>query len=202
MCVMGHSCVSWVIHVSHESLICVMGWLRLVGSIKWQVSFAKEPYKSDDILQKRPIILWSLLIEATPYEELTSQTSVGISPKRALHFSQKRPTFLPKEAYISPKRGLHLSQKRPTFLPKEAYISPKRVLRLSQKSPTFLKRALHLSQKRPTLLPKEAYVSPKRALYLSQKRPTSLPCVIRSLLLRRQSNVLHFFRVKYFSREK
>ena len=44
-----------------------MGWLRLVGSLKLQVSFAKEPYKRDDILQKRPIILRSLLIVATPY---------------------------------------------------------------------------------------------------------------------------------------
>ena len=43
-----------------------MGWLRLVGSLKLQVSFAKEPYTRDDILQKRPIILRSLLIEATP----------------------------------------------------------------------------------------------------------------------------------------
>jgi len=33
-----------------------MQWLRLVGSLKLQVSFAKERYKRDDILQKRPII--------------------------------------------------------------------------------------------------------------------------------------------------
>jgi len=41
-----------------------MRWLRLVGSLKLCVSFAKEPYKRDvkerykrdDILQKRPII--------------------------------------------------------------------------------------------------------------------------------------------------
>jgi len=32
-----------------------MGWLQLVGSLKLQVSFAKEPYKRDVILQKRPI---------------------------------------------------------------------------------------------------------------------------------------------------
>ena len=44
-----------------------MGWLRLVGSLKLQVSFAKETYKRDDILQKRPMILRSLLIVATPY---------------------------------------------------------------------------------------------------------------------------------------
>jgi len=45
-----------------------MRWLRVVGSLRLYVSFAKEPYKRDDILQKRPIILRSLLIEATPYE--------------------------------------------------------------------------------------------------------------------------------------
>jgi len=44
-----------------------MGWLRLVSSFKLYVSFAKEPYKRDDILQKRPVILRSLLIEVTPY---------------------------------------------------------------------------------------------------------------------------------------
>ena len=33
-----------------------MGWLRLVGSLNLHVSFAQEPYKRDDILQKRPII--------------------------------------------------------------------------------------------------------------------------------------------------
>ena len=44
-----------------------MGWLRLVGSLKLQVSFAKEPYKRDYVLHKRPIILRRLLIVATPY---------------------------------------------------------------------------------------------------------------------------------------
>jgi len=44
-----------------------MGWLRLVGSLRLQVSFAKEPYKRDCILQERFFILRSLLIVATPY---------------------------------------------------------------------------------------------------------------------------------------
>jgi len=43
-------------------------WLRSVGSFKLYVSFAKDTYKRDDILQKRRIIIWSLLIVATPYE--------------------------------------------------------------------------------------------------------------------------------------
>jgi len=44
-----------------------MGWLRGVTSIKSQVSFAKEPYDRDYILQKRPIISSILLTVATPY---------------------------------------------------------------------------------------------------------------------------------------
>jgi len=35
-----------------------MGWLRLVGPLKLQVSFAKEPHKRDYILQKRPIFFF------------------------------------------------------------------------------------------------------------------------------------------------
>ena len=39
----------------HTSLckLLDMGWLRLAGSLKLQVSFAKEPYKRDYILQKK-----------------------------------------------------------------------------------------------------------------------------------------------------
>jgi len=47
--------------------LCVMGWLRFVGSLKFEVSTVKEPYKRDYILQKRPVILRSLHIVATPY---------------------------------------------------------------------------------------------------------------------------------------
>ena len=53
-----------------------MGWLRLVGSLKLHVSFAKEPYERDDILQKRHKILRSLLIVATPYLPLLPENSV------------------------------------------------------------------------------------------------------------------------------
>ena len=87
MCDMTHSykwhdlfiCMAWLIHVCdmtgdmtnstvwHASFI-IMGWLWLVGSIKLQVSFAKETYKRDDILQKRPIISSILLTVATPYD--------------------------------------------------------------------------------------------------------------------------------------
>ena len=44
-----------------------MGWLRLVGSLELQVSFAEYSLFYRALLQKGPIILRSLLIEATPY---------------------------------------------------------------------------------------------------------------------------------------
>ena len=50
----------------NEWMMAYMGWLRLVGSLKTYVFFAKEPYKRDDNLQKRLIILRSLLIIANP----------------------------------------------------------------------------------------------------------------------------------------
>jgi len=44
---------------------CMMGWLRLVGFLKLYVSLAKEPYQRDNILQRRPMILRSLILVAT-----------------------------------------------------------------------------------------------------------------------------------------
>ena len=63
-------------YISHDSFVIVawriymrdMWWLRLFGSLKLLVSFAKVPCKRDYILQKRPMILRSLLIVATPYD--------------------------------------------------------------------------------------------------------------------------------------
>jgi len=91
MCDMTHSfvwndsfkCMTWLTHMCDMThwYVCNtlprsdlwpftytrMGWLWLVGSIKLQVSFAKEPYKRDYILQKRPIILSILRTVASPY---------------------------------------------------------------------------------------------------------------------------------------
>ena len=70
MCVFIHTYVHSMYTHTHVGCIHsggMMGWLKIVGSLQLYVSFAKEPYKRDDILQKRPIILRSLLIIATPY---------------------------------------------------------------------------------------------------------------------------------------
>jgi len=47
--------------------IMAMGWLRLVGSIKLQVSFVEYCLFYRALLQKRPVILSILLTKATPY---------------------------------------------------------------------------------------------------------------------------------------
>jgi len=69
-------CVLSVISVAQRSVCCsvracvyclFMGWLRLVGSLKSYVSFAEYRLFYRALLQKRPMILRSLLIVATPY---------------------------------------------------------------------------------------------------------------------------------------
>ena len=62
-CPQRHHCGTWPIHTWDMT----MGWLRSVGSLKLQVSLAKEPYKREYILRKRLGLLRSLLIVATPY---------------------------------------------------------------------------------------------------------------------------------------
>jgi len=62
--VQQHPCSNCICHQN-----CCMGWLRLVGSLKSQVSFAEYGLFYRALSQKRPIILRSLLIVATPYRQ-------------------------------------------------------------------------------------------------------------------------------------
>jgi len=73
-----HVCVHIYMHAHSEhygrhpllmywSLILYMGRLRLVGSLKLNVSFAKYSLFYRALLQTRPVTLRSLLIVATPY---------------------------------------------------------------------------------------------------------------------------------------
>jgi len=73
-----------------------MGRLHVVGSLKFQVSFAKEPYERDDILQKRPIILRSLLIVATPYVNTSNiNTTRGGGLGSSTTFKKFHETYAP-----------------------------------------------------------------------------------------------------------
>jgi len=63
---MNEACHALVTHIMRYASR-PMGWLRLAGSLKLQVSFAGYSLFYRALLQKRPMILRSLLIVATPY---------------------------------------------------------------------------------------------------------------------------------------
>ena len=91
MCVCSPSSAIATLHLTQthhlHSYVCLsvvnvhvsMGWLRLVGSLQIYVSFAKEPYKRDCILQTRPMILRSQLIVATPYQYIVPVYYIHVS---------------------------------------------------------------------------------------------------------------------------
>jgi len=61
-----YACQMYILPINTHKAYTGMGWLHVIGPLKLQVSFAKEPYERDDILQKRRTILRSFLIAATP----------------------------------------------------------------------------------------------------------------------------------------
>ena len=54
-------------HGKQDVDVINMGWLRLVGTLKAQVSFAEYSLFYRALLQMRPIILRSLQVVTTPY---------------------------------------------------------------------------------------------------------------------------------------
>ena len=63
-----------------------MGWLPLVSSLKLHVSFAKEPFKRDHILQKRPILLRRVITHISSVMVLKEiAENIGKEKKKANH---------------------------------------------------------------------------------------------------------------------
>jgi len=81
--VLQHTATLWCDY--YYSNATTMGWLRLVGSIESQVSFAEYCLCYRALLQKRPIILSILLTKATPYQSHTSNATT---------VNHKTPTWL------------------------------------------------------------------------------------------------------------
>jgi len=65
-----------------------MGWLRLVGSMKLQVSFAKEPYKPCTSYESNVDILrvlnthmgWLRLVKSMKYRSLLQESPINLVP--------------------------------------------------------------------------------------------------------------------------
>jgi len=98
-----------------------MGWLRLVGSLKLQVSFAEYGLLYRALLQKRPIILRSLLIVATPYfifiyAVFYMYVYIHIFPSSTIFF-----VIANIDAHVHPQKSPTHPQKRPTNPQKSLY---------------------------------------------------------------------------------
>jgi len=124
-CPHPYTCLDYYINVLMNMciyiLVCIlefipMGWLRLVGSLKLQVSFAKEPSKRDDILQKRPIILRSLLIVGR-WIAWCDRHSIWSHHSKETYITQKRPISLKRDLYRS--KETYNTQKRPISLKRD-----------------------------------------------------------------------------------
>ena len=76
-------------------LLLRMGWLRLVGSLKLQVSFA-EYRLFRALLQKRPTILRSLLVEASPYPP----NYIGLPCLRKSYRHTQAPPFPHRQPFV------------------------------------------------------------------------------------------------------
>jgi len=105
------------------------------------VSFAKEPYKIDDILQKGPIILRSLLIVATPYwvvatHHLQHMNESHMNKSHRNESYSRRDSFVPNKTYwvVATHHLQHMNEshmnkshmdeshsRHDSFIPKKAY---------------------------------------------------------------------------------
>ena len=78
LCVWSYTPNKYTNMYIHIHPVFNMGWLRLVGCLKIQVSFAKEIYKRDLYSAKRPVFLSILLIVATPYRLQSGELSLDV----------------------------------------------------------------------------------------------------------------------------
>ena len=90
----SHVCMSHGTCIQMSQGTC-MGWLRSVGSIKLQVSFAEYRLFYRALLQKRPIILSILLTKATPYDQVI--THVWMS--HVTHMNESFPHDSVRDSY-------------------------------------------------------------------------------------------------------
>ena len=147
-----------------------MGWLRFVGSLKVQVSFAEYTLFYRALLHKRPIILRSLLIVATPHDKDHTCSTNCVREKGGENWGQNFASWLhsrPAKNQYAPKSTYHPPRERKNFIPKKKEIHKKMSCtalfirkwrqntrlegrRILSKKRRKRKRALNIREKRPT----------------------------------------------------
>ena len=112
--------LSTLIHIhryTHVHTYTGMGWLRLVGSLKWQVSFAEYRLFYRALLQKRPIIVRSLLTIATPYMHLDLHMYTFVNHAYVCEICTPTCIYTGTYIYICLDTRTHTYTYPPTLLP-------------------------------------------------------------------------------------
>jgi len=95
------------VHLFEQHQHLDMGWLRLVGSLKLQVSFAEYSLFYRALLQKRPIILRDLLIVATLYRYGITNSGFKVSFGRKTHVLEY-PVPIPSNPLMTFRNGISI----------------------------------------------------------------------------------------------
>ena len=122
MCAMTHLFLwqcSWLIYIFTVSAWLVhMGWLRLVGSLKLSVSSTEYSLFCRALLQKRPIILRSLLIVATPY--LCYRACICVA--WLSHICDMTHSYIRHDSFIYVTRLIHICDMTHSYMWHDSYI--------------------------------------------------------------------------------
>ena len=144
-----------------------------------QKRLAKETYKRDDILQKRPIIIRSLLIVATTYKHMLT----GLVFQQSKPHWTKAPLFIGPRVSVSPHKKTYTCVKRDekiyvthTFFCKKKIICFKRDLNLNRKKYFYmcLKRPAYLSKETCIYMSQEIYTWTQAPLFVGPRASVSL----------------------------
>jgi len=124
--------------------------------LKIKVSFAKEPCKRDDILQKRPTISRSLLFVATPYLSLTHFIVCMCCAAHLCMGCREAPLARAATTSDTPKWHQKIHSNEPNVQSKEPYIDLNEPY-VTQATPA-LKRHQKIKSNEPNAQSKEPYI--------------------------------------------
>ena len=157
----------------------------VVGSLKRQVSFAKEPYKRDDILQKSPIFLRSLLIVATAQQSFRQSIKTDLKSGKRAQLCQKSPTRVCRRRLGVWQKSPRFYQKRPTKVCQKGLGDFQKSPGVCQKRPTESKESDQSLSKKTWSLAKEPQILSKETCQSLSKGTWRLSKIIAQQSVKR-----------------